>query len=138
MTAVSELDPVEELLGISVQDMKPNLLMSYIQESFKREFNYPLPTDREKDLGIVRRLCRVYKKDAGTIIQYFFHHYHGQFQGQQFSTPMLSSGWQWFTDKLLHEIKEHERFESEANQCVNVLDSSEFLRRINSSQISFG
>jgi hypothetical protein len=138
MTPVSELDPVEALLQISVQNMKPNLLMSYIQESFKREFNYPLPTDREKDLGIVRRLCRVYKKDAGTIIQYFFHHYHGQYQGQRFSVPMLSSGWQWFTDRLLHEIKERERFDAEANQCVKLLDGNEFLRLVDSSQVSFG
>lgn len=138
MTPVSEIDAVEELLGMSVHNMNPTILMSYIQESFKREFNYSLPIDREKDMGIVRRLCRVYKKDAGSIIQYFFHQYHGQHQGQQFSIPMFCQQRQWFTDKLLHEIKEQERFQAEANQCVNILDSSEFLRRVNSAKVSFG
>lgn len=130
MTPVQELDPVEEMLG-SVRDMNPTILMSYIQETFKREFNYSLPVDREKDMGIVRRLCRVYKQDAGPIVQYFFSRYHGQYQGQRFSIPMLSSGWQWLTDKLLHEINESQRFESETNQCVNVLDGREFLRLVN-------
>lgn len=135
MTAVTEFDPVEELLGISVRNMNPTLLLSYIQESFKREFNYSLPIDREKDMGIIRRLCRVYKKDSGSIIQRFFQVYHGQFQGQRFSIPMLSSGWQYFTDRLLHEIKENERFDSINNQCVRLDNSHEFLRILDKQQI---
>lgn len=137
MTHVEVIDPVEELLGMSVRNMNPTLLMSYIQESFKREFNYSMPVDREKDMGIIRRLCRVYKKDAGPIIQHFFHGYHGQYQGQRFSIPMFSSGWQFLTDKLLHEIKEQERFISENNKCSEILDSNGFFELLNKQQVPF-
>lgn len=104
--AFSDIDPLEEDMGVRCEDMTPDQLVSYIK-SYQAAFGLNLPVEGQKERGVFRGLQRVYGKTAaGRIVKWAFYHYRGQFRDEAIGFFQFSKGSKWWTDKLYVELQQ--------------------------------
>lgn len=103
--AFSDIDPLEEDMGVRCEDMTPDQLIAYIK-SYQEAFGLNLRVDGLKERSVFRALQKVYgKADAGRIVKWAFYHYRGTFRDEPIGFFMFSKGNKWWTDKLHFEVQ---------------------------------
>lgn len=102
-------DPVEQMLGKDVQSMDVHDLLVYSQEKFKARFGYALVIEGYPENGVLRRLVRLYKTDAGLMIKWVFEKHDGLWKTRdktnKFSVMWFQTRFKWWTDQMYAEVQ---------------------------------
>jgi hypothetical protein len=109
--AFSDVDPLEEDMGVRCEDMNPDQLVSYIK-SYQEAFNLNLRIDGLPERSVFKAMQRVYGADAGLIVKWVFYKYKGRYDNEPIRHLSFAKGRKWWVDKMHLEMQEELRRES--------------------------
>lgn len=104
-------DPLEELMGVRVERMRPFQLVEYIQ-TYQEAFGFTLKPRKHAEDQVFIELQETYgKRDAGRIVKWAFYS-GGPHQGlRKDGSPIgfrdFAPGSKWWTDRLHLEMQKH-------------------------------
>lgn len=103
--AFSDMDPLEEDMGVRCEDMTPDQLVSYIK-SYQEAFGLNLPVDGLPERSVFKGMQRIYGQDAGRIVKWVFYAHKGRYQGEAVRYQSFAKGRKWWVDKMYLEMQE--------------------------------
>jgi len=113
--AFSDRDPVEELMGLRVEDMNPNELVTYLK-TYQDAFDRRLAVQGHMERAIFRSMQKIYgTTDAGLIVKWSLYRYKGVYGGEPITFTSFAKGRKWWVDKMHLEMQAHRAKESQAS-----------------------
>jgi hypothetical protein len=100
-------DPVEDLMGVRVEEMTPDELVAYIK-TYQAAFDLVLAVEGVQERSIFKGMQRVYgQRTAGQIVKWVFYTYKGVYDGQPVRFNSFALGRKWWVDKMHLEMQQH-------------------------------
>lgn len=103
-------DPLEELMGVRVERMRPYQLVEYIQ-TYQEAFGLTLKARKHAEDQVFIDLQETYgKRDAGRIVKWAFYSggpHKGNWQNRPIGFRDFARGSKWWTDRLHLEMQKH-------------------------------
>lgn len=103
----TDLDPVEQEMGVRVEEMVPDQLVAYLK-SHQQRLGIRRPTEEQDRWPTFRRLQNHYgQQDAGRIVKWAFSPYGhaGHYDGWPITYFSFTKDREWLTDRLLRELR---------------------------------
>ena len=101
----SDMDPLEEDMGVRVENMTVDQIIAYVK-AYHAAFGFTVRIDGQPERAIFRSLQRVYgQADAGRIVKWVFYKYRGHYNDEFIGPMAFSKGRKWFTDKMHLEMQ---------------------------------
>ena len=105
----SDIDPLEEDMGVRCEDMTPDQLVSYIK-CYQEAFGLNLKIDGLPERSVFKGMQRIYgAHDAGLIVKWVFYKYRGRYEGEPVRHLSFAKGRKWWIDKMHLEMQEEMR-----------------------------
>lgn len=107
--AFTDMDPLEQDMGVRCEDMNPDQLIAYIK-SYHAAFGLSLTIDGRPERSTLTGLQRTYgKTDAGRIVKWAFYHHRGRWDNEPVTPFSFAKGRKWWTDKMHLEMQDQVR-----------------------------
>jgi len=105
----SDLDPVEQDMGLRCEDMGPDELVTYIK-TFQEAYGRHLAVDGMIERSVFKGMKRIYgDKTAGLIVKWVFYKYKGLYQGDVVTFTKFAKGRKWWVDQMHQEMQAAQR-----------------------------
>lgn len=109
--AFSDLDPLEQDMGVRCEDMNPQQLVTYIKD-YQHAFGHELAVEGFIERSVFKSMQNIYgKATAGLIVKWVFYKYHGLYAGETVTFTAFAKGRKWWVDKMHQEMQEAQRKE---------------------------
>lgn len=104
--AFTDMDPLEEDMGVRCEDMNPDQIIAYIK-SYQAAFGLDLKVDGLPERSVFRGMQRIYgQRDAGLIVKWVFYKYKGRYEGEPVRHLSFAKGRKWWVDKMHLEMQQ--------------------------------
>jgi len=104
-----DVDPVEQHLGVRVEEMTPDELVAYIK-TYHRAFDLTLAVEGIQERRIFQAMQRIYgQATAGRIVKWVFYQHKGHYDGQPVRFASFCKARKWWVDMMHLEMQSHVR-----------------------------
>lgn len=132
------MDPAEQALGKSAEDMTPQELVSYLRLSMrdKRDLDLRIDGSGVKERSVMTHLQKVYgRQGAGLIVRWAVYGKGGECDGKPLTFFSFQKERKWWTDEVYAEAQQHRTHAAQASAWVsNVTSGADFLKRFSRAQ----
>lgn len=111
----SDLDPLEQDMGLRCEDMTPQELVTYIK-AYQHAFGREMAVEGFIERSIFKSMQKIYgQATAGKIVKWVFYRYHGVYAGEPVTFTAFTKGRKWWVDKMHLEMQDAIRKEKPAS-----------------------
>lgn len=108
----SDKDPVEQDMGLRVEEMTPAELVTYIK-TYQEAFERHMAVEGFIERSVFKSMQRIYgQATAGQIVKWVFYKYKGVWRNEVVGFTSFAKGRKWWVDMMYQEMQAQQRKEA--------------------------